>query len=777
MSKNLVIVESPAKAKTIAGYLGSDFVVKSSFGHIRDLVKGDKGVDIENNFQPSYEVSPEKLDTVKELRKLADKAEMVWLASDEDREGEAISWHLKEALSLPDSKIKRIVFHEITQPAILHAVANPRKIDDFLVDAQQARRVLDRLVGFELSPVLWKKVKPSLSAGRVQSVVVRLIVEREREVMGFETAGYYKVVAQFAVPFGTRTVSLKAELPKKIDTEQAATDFLNRCIGGIYTIKNLETKPAKKSPAPPFTTSTLQQEAARKMGFSVLRTMGVAQKLYEAGKITYMRTDSVNLSQTALEASKNEITSAYGADFAQTRVYKTKSANAQEAHEAIRPTYFENHTTDGSKEEQALYSLIWKRAIASQMSDAQLERTVVNIAISTTPEELVSRGEVIKFEGFLKVYLEGNDDESDENDENTSVLPPLTIGQVLNFKEMIATERFTKASPRYNEASLVQKLEELGIGRPSTYAPTITTVQKRGYVVKEDREGRERSYKTFILRNDVVLNEFKTEITGTEKAKLFPSDIGILVNDFLVMHFPNILDYQFTAGVEQDFDEIAEGRLEWRRMIGDFYTPFHSKVAETIETSSRVSGERILGEHPVSGLQVSVRMAKFGAVAQLTDLNNPEAKAQFASLRTGQNLESINLIEAIDLFKLPRDLGVFEGKAVSVALGRFGPYVKHDSQFTSLEKTQDPYTLEIHEAILLIENKRQVAAERNIKTFEPQGIQVLNGRFGPYITQNKENYKIPKDRVAQDLSLEDCLVIIETAPPKSAARKSFPKRK
>lgn len=765
MSKNLVIVESPAKAKTIEKFLGKDFQVESSFGHVRDLVKENFGVDIENNFEPKYQVSKDKKDQVKKLKKLASDSEMIWLASDEDREGEAISWHLKEVLDLQEDKLKRIVFHEITKPAIQKAIQNPRGIDYDLVNAQQARRILDRLVGFKLSPVLWKKIKANLSAGRVQSVAVRLIVEKERSIEKFEPKASFKVAAHFYCDEKKKTI-LKATLAKGFETEQNALDFLEKCKNAIYKIKSLETKDAKKSPAAPFTTSTLQQEASRKLSFSVSKTMMVAQKLYEAGKITYMRTDSVNLSDLALEAAKTEIEKAYGKNYAFQRKYKTKSSGAQEAHEAIRPTYFENHTTEGTRDEQVLYELIWKRAIASQMSDAKLEKTTAKIEISTASQELVAHGEVLKFDGFLKVYLESKD-EDEEDDTYGNILPPLTVGQILDLIELTATERFSRPPARFTEASLVKKLEELGIGRPSTYAPTISTIQKRGYVEKTFKEGKERKYRVFTLKNQQVNKLVKTEIHGAEKAKLFPTDIGKLVNDYLVEHFTKILDYNFTANVEKDFDEIATGKKVWQNMLSEFYNPFHKNVEEVLEKGERVSGERILGIDPKSGKQVSVRIARYGPVAMKTDLEDEEVKAEFASLLKTQNLETITFEEALDLFRLPRTLGDFEEKPVSAAIGRFGPYVKHDNKFVSLGKELDPYTVTLEEAIPLILEKREKDANKYIKTFEAEGradVEVLNGRYGPYIKIGRQNIKIPKDKEPKDLTLEECLELQKNAP-------------
>ncbi len=759
MAKNLVIVESPAKAKTIEGFLGADYTVKSSFGHIRDLAKNDKAIDISNNFLPHYEISEDKKSLVSELKKLSKSAEVIWLATDEDREGEAISWHLFEALELDEKKTKRIVFHEITKGAITKAIANPRTIDKHLVDAQQARRVLDRLVGFELSPILWKKIKPSLSAGRVQSVAVRLIVEREREIDQFKISFAYKVIANFEVG---NNVIMKAELPQRFKTDTEASDFLTKCIGARFTIKDLETKPAKKSPAAPFTTSTLQQEASRKLGYSVAQTMVIAQHLYESGKITYMRTDSVNLSETAMTATREEITTQYGANYSEPRQYKTKSANAQEAHEAIRPTYMNIHTIDGDSSEKRLYDLIWKRTIASQMADAKLEKTVATIAISTTDERLVANGEVLKFDGFLKVYMESSDEENEEKQEG--MLPPLTVNQQINLKEASAIQRFTHAAARYTEASLVKKLEELGIGRPSTYAPTISTVQKRGYVVKEDREGRERAYKVITLQNDKIKEETKTENTGAEKSKLFPSDIGIVVNDFLVENFKQILDYHFTAKVEKEFDEIADGQMKWNQMIKKFYEPFHKDVEITLETSERATGERTLGVDPVSGKPVTARIGRYGPVVQLGSSEN-EAKPQFASLKPSQRIENMTLEDALELFKLPRSIGEFESSEITVALGRFGPYVKHNNSFYSLKKEDDPLTISLDRGVEIILEKRKVESERLIKGFpENAEVQILNGRWGPYIAVGKKNVKIPKGKEPLTLTLEECLQLAADAP-------------
>jgi DNA topoisomerase-1 len=779
MAKNLLIVESPAKAKTIEGYLGKDFTVKSSYGHIRDLVKSEDAIDINNNFAQKYEVPADKKQIVSELKKLAKEAEMVWLASDEDREGEAISWHLFETLGLKDASTKRIVFHEITKPAILKAIDNPRKIDYNLVNAQQARRVLDRLVGFELSPVLWKKVKPSLSAGRVQSVAVRLIVDREREINKFKAEAAFKIVAIF----GKGKEAFKAELPERYAKQEDAEKFLRDCTEAEFNISSLETKPAKRSPAAPFTTSTLQQEASRKLGFSVARTMQVAQKLYESGKITYMRTDSVNLSDTALNAAAKEINSAYGNKYYQHRQFKTKSAGAQEAHEAIRPTYFDQHTIDGDPSEKRLYELIWKRAIASQMSEALFEKTVAKINISTRKEELVANGEIMKFDGFLKVYLESVDeDEETQAGEDNAMLPPLTRGQRLELQEMTATERYSRPPARYTEASLVKKLEELGIGRPSTYAPTISTIQNRGYVVREEREGKQRNFRVLTLKGQNIAKEEKTENTGAERGKLFPTDIGAVVNDFLVQYFKGIVDYNFTAGVEKQFDEIAQGLEEWTDMIRKFYNPFHKEVQNTIETADKATGERDLGVHPENGKKISVRIGRYGPFVQIgesADSENEE-KPLYASLRAGQSIETISINEALELFKLPKKVGVFEDKEMTVAIGKFGPYVRHNSAFYSLPKDIDPLDLTEERAIELIIDKRKRDAERLIKTFEENpDVKILNGRWGPYIEFAKQNVKIPKGKEPLELTYEECkaLADAEAKAPKKGGAKRFVKKK
>jgi DNA topoisomerase I len=753
MAKNLVIVESPAKAKTIEKFLGKDFTVMSSFGHIRDLPGKNISIDIENGFEPQYEIPTDKKKLVSELKKLAKAADMVWLASDEDREGEAISWHLLEALGLKEDKTKRIVFHEITKSAITKAVENPRKINKDLVDAQQARRILDRLVGYELSPVLWKKVKPSLSAGRVQSVSVRLIVEREREIQNFKYESSFRVVANFILE---NKVVLKAELPKRFKTKKEAETFLEKCKSANFSVESLETKPSKKSPAAPFTTSTLQQEASRKLGFSVSQTMSVAQRLYESGKITYMRTDSVNLSNEAIGAAKAEITKAYGSEFSQVRKYATKSKGAQEAHEAIRPTYFNASSISGESQQIKLYDLIWKRAIASQMSDAQLEKTTVNIAISTADEKFVARGEVLLFEGFLKVYLESTDDEN--VDEDSGILPPLKEGENLLLDEIVASERYTHHPARYTEASLVRKLEELGIGRPSTYAPTISTIQKRGYIVKENRDGEKRNYTVLTLKNSNISDEVKSEIFGAEKKKMFPSDIGTIVTDFLVENFNKVLDYGFTARVEEQFDEIAIGQKKWNKMIEEFYTPFHKNIEYTLEHADRASGERALGIDPESGKEVIARIGKFGAMIQIGKTEDEE-KPKFASLQGTQTIETVTLEEALELFKFPKVLGNFEGEEIVVSQGRFGPYVKFADSFVSIPKDEDLSSVNLQRAIELIEEKRK--AEAPIASYENMPVQKGVGRFGPFIKWNGMFINVNKKYDFDNLSNQDIAQLIE----------------
>jgi DNA topoisomerase I len=779
MSSNLVIVESPAKAKTIEGFLGKDFIVASSYGHIRDLEKKNTGIDIENKFQPSYIIPDDKKKVVTELKKLVKKVDTIWLATDEDREGEAISWHLKEALQLKDENIKRIVFHEITKKAILNAVENPRNIDVDIVNAQQARRILDRLVGFELSPVLWKKIKPSLSAGRVQSVAVRLIVDREREIEKFKVENFYRVVADFIVEDkDEKKWKLKAELPKRFSNLKEAEGFLKICQTSDFSINSLEKKAVKKSPSAPFTTSTLQQEASRKLGFSVLKTMMVAQKLYEAGKISYMRTDSVNLSDESLNNAENVINNDYGKNYSQLRKYKTKSASAQEAHEAIRPSYFDKSTVAGTSDEKSLYDLIWKRAIASQMSDAQIERTIVKISISNSSEKFTAKGEVIKFDGFLKVYLESSDEDNGDNGDST-LLPPLYEGEKLEYEKITATERFTRASARYTEASLVKKLEELGIGRPSTYAPTISTIQKRGYVNRDERDGTKRNFQVLsIIPKEELVIESKSEITGADKGKLFPTDIAMLVNDFLMDNFPNIMDFKFTAHVEEELDDIASGKMKWNDMLSEFYFPFHEKVEHTTETADRVSGERILGTEPVNGYQVSVRMAKFGPVTQITNLDDEEAKPTYAGLRPTQKMTHITLEEALDLFKLPRTVGEFEGLEVFAAIGRFGPYVRHDSNFFSLGKNYDPYTIEIDESIEVIKAKRQKDIDNTLKTFEEDPeLKIVIGRWRrPYLKAGKKNIPLEKDVDIDKLTYEKVKEMVEATKPKPKA-KAKPKAK
>lgn len=769
MQENLVIVESPAKAKTIEKFLGKDFLVKSSFGHIRDLTKNKLSIDIENDFQPSYTIDAAKKKVVSELKALADKAKMVWLASDEDREGEAIAWHLKEVLELDPKKTKRIVFHEITKEAIVNAIKNPRDLDLNLVNAQQARRILDRLVGYEVSPILWKKVKPALSAGRVQSVAVRLIVEREREVLAFNPESSFRIQGLFAAKNG----ELKAELNKRFPTANETENFLKHCITASFSVTDIAKKPAKKSPAPPFTTSTLQQEASRKLGFSVAQTMTVAQKLYEAGLITYMRTDSVNLSETALSSAKKAIESMFGERYYQLRKYKTKSKGAQEAHEAIRPAYMERPSVEGSSAERRLYDLIWKRTLASQMADASLEKTTITIGISNANERFEATGEVLLFDGFLKVYIEGTDDENE--DDTTSLLPKVAASEPLDAKEISATERFTLKPPRYSEASLVKKLEELGIGRPSTYAPTISTIITRGYVQKEDRPGFERNYILFKLSAGKITKEKMVETYGAEKSKLFPSDIGILVTDFLTKYFTAILSYDFTANVEKDFDEIALGKVQWSKMLKNFYTSFHKTVEETTKTSQPSKGEKKLGVDPKTGKPVFVRIGRFGPIAQLGEGENTSGeKPQYASLQKGQLIESITLEEALQLFDLPRSIGKLDGDEISTAIGRFGPYVKHKSKFYSLKGTDySPYTINFDEAVKLIAEKQIEEKNKIIQEFDDKpGLRVLNGRFGPYISFEKQNFKIPKGNDPKTLTLDECMAIIEEAAKSSNGTKS-----
>lgn len=772
MTKNLVIVESPAKAKTIEKFLGKDFTVKSCYGHIRDLAKGDEAIQVDKGFKPTYEVPAEKKTVVSELKKLADQSETVWLASDEDREGEAISWHLSEVLKLTEKNTKRIVFHEITKPAILKAIENPRGIDYNLVNAQQARRVLDRLVGFELSPVLWKKVKANLSAGRVQSVAVRLIVEREREINAFEYTSAFKVTAYFNV--GGK--QMDAELGKRFTTEKEAEAFLQKCIGADFSIQNLEVKPAEKSPAPPFTTSTLQQEASRKLGYGVGTTMSIAQKLYEHGLITYMRTDSVNLSELAIGAAKQYITNTFGAQYSSPKRYTTKSDSAQEAHEAIRPTYFENVEIDGTPQEKRLYELIYKRAIASQMSKAQIERTVAQIGISTHPETLTATGEVLKFDGFLKVYLESTDDEADSD--NSKMLPPLNVGDRLQLMSMDAVEKFTRPAARYTEASLVKKLEELGIGRPSTYAPTISTIQKRGYVVREDREGKERNFTTLTLTSGNINRDVKAEKYASEKAKLFPSDIGMIVTDFLSKHFDKIMDYNFTASVEKEFDEIARGQMEWNKMIEQFYKPFHKDVEKTTETAERQSGERTLGVDPATGKTVYAKVGRFGPFVQLGENSDDEAKKpQYGKLQQSQRIDSITLEEALELFKLPRMIGEYEGKEVSVNVGRFGPYVKWGDDFISLPRGEELMEVDMNRAVEVISAKQ--TADAPVGFFDNKPVTKGKGRFGPFIKWNDMYINVPRAYNFDALTQEHINELIEKKIAKEANRyiQQFPEDK
>ena len=755
MIENLVIVESPAKAKTIERFLGENYVVKSSFGHIRDLEKKDLGIDIEHNFQPKYEISPDKKAIVKELKQLAKEAKTVWLASDEDREGEAIAWHLFEVLGLKKENTKRIVFHEITKDAILHAINNPRDIDKNLVDAQQARRVLDRLVGFEVSPVLWKKVKPSLSAGRVQSVAVKLIVEREREINHFVEQKYYKVTGTFETKDASgNSIPLKAELSERFSTQEETVNFLEHCKKATFSVSDVETKPSSRKPAPPFTTSTLQQEASRKLGFSVSQTMAVAQKLYEQGHITYMRTDSVNLSQLAIGAAKAVICNTLGEKYSKPRNFATKTKGAQEAHEAIRPTYMDKESISGDKNEQQLYSLIRKRTLASQMAEAELEKTTITIAITGEKHTFEAVGEVIIFDGFLKVYMESFDDEKE--DDETALLPAIHKGDQLQRSLIQALEQYTTHPPRYTEASLVKKMEALGIGRPSTYAPTITTIQNRGYILRESRDGTERQLDQIDLKGQDIKVKKISRIFGAEKKKLFPSDIGMVVTDFLSNYFTNIMDYNFTANAEDALDHIAEGEVEWQSMIGTFYQPFHANVEKTLKESERNTGARELGKDPQTGETVVVRIGRFGPMAQIGEGES----VRYAGLLKGQLMETITLEEALDLFKFPRQLGEFEEKPVSVGIGRFGPYIKHNQLFVSLKKgVDDPGTITLETAIERINEKREIEKNRKIQEFE-NGVQILNGRFGPYITFNKVNYKIPKGKEADKLTFEETMEII-----------------
>ena len=760
MIENLVIVESPAKAKTIEKFLGKDFRVVSSFGHIRDLAKKNLGIDIKNNFEPDYEIPKEKAKVVSELRKAAADSKNIWIASDEDREGEAIAWHLASVLKLDLLTTKRIVFHEITSEAISNAIENPRKVDMNLVNSQQARRILDRLVGFEISPVLWKKVQPSLSAGRVQSVAVRLIVEREREIISFKSEPAFRITAIFTIDSANgENATLRAEASKRFPDEKEALKFLELCKNSKYSIASITIKPGTRSPAPPFTTSTLQQEAYRKLGFSVAQTMAVAQKLYEAGKITYMRTDSTNLSNLALVKSREMITSEFGEKYSKTRQFKTKSKGAQEAHEAIRPAYLDNPTTAGSQNEKKLYELIWKRTLASQMADAIIEKTTISIDMNNSPVTFQANGEVIKFDGFLRVYTESSDQEN--NDEDRYVIPPVTKGMLLTYNNITATQKYTLPPSRYTEASLVKKLEELGIGRPSTYAPTISTIQNRGYVSREDRPGEKRQIKIITLQDGKFANSTKTEVTGKEKSKLFPQDIGMIVNDFLIENFSEIVDYNFTAEVEEQFDEIALGKLKWTGMIEKFYSPFHKTITNTLENKERKSGVRVLGNHPETGEPVTVRMGRFGPVAQIGDSGNEE-KPRYASLSKNQLLETITLDEALNLFRLPRSLGEYDGGEMVVGIGKFGPYIRFKSKFFSLKKgVDDPYIVTFERAVEIILEKNENDKKKVLKDFGD--IMLLNGRYGPYLVKDKQNYRLPKGTDAEKLSKEDCSKIIENS--------------
>ena len=778
MLKNLVIVESPAKAKTIEKFLGKEYKVMSSYGHIRDLRKKNFSIDVENNFEPIYEIPDDKKELVATLKKMASEAQMVWLASDEDREGEAISWHLYEVLGLNPENTRRIVFHEITKNAILNAIENPRSIDMNLVDAQQARRVLDRIVGFELSPVLWKKIKPALSAGRVQSVAVRLIVEREEEIKNFKSEPYFRVNAIFTTADGTE---VKAELSKRLASEEEAQKFLSDCISATYKVGDVNVKPVKKSPAPPFTTSTLQQEASRKLGFTVSQTMMVAQRLYEAGHITYMRTDSVNLSSLAINTISKEIKDKLGEQYLKVRRYHTNSKGAQEAHEAIRPTYIDKQSIDGTSQEKRLYTLIWKRTIASQMADAELEKTTIDILPSTRSEHFTATGEVIKFDGFLNVYIEGRDDDADET-ASEGLLPMMKVGDSLENNSIVATQRFTQQPIRYTEASLVKKMEELGIGRPSTYAPTISTIQQREYVEKGDKQGEKRDFITLTLKNGKISTRTKSETVGADKGKLIPSDIGVVVNEFLTKYFPNILDYNFTANVEEKFDEVAEGKLQWNDEISSFYTMFHPGVEEAMNMRlEHKVGERQLGVDPKTGKPVSVKIGRFGPLVQLGE-GDTEEKPQFASLLKGQSVSTITLEEALKLFEFPRTIGEYEDKDVTVAIGRFGPYIKHDNKFVSIPKEYAPAAITLEEAVQLIVAKRDAETKKVVKTFtEDADMQILNGRYGIYIAYKKSNYKIPKTvKEPANLTFEECKEIVEsqgTTSKKTTTRRKTSARK
>ena len=774
MQENLVIVESPAKAKKIEEFLGKDYKVMSSYGHIRDLKKKELSIN-EKTMEPDYEIPEEKKKLVTELKTNAKKAKKIWLASDEDREGEAISWHLCEVLGLDEEKTNRIVFHEITKQAILDAIKNPRHLDMNLVNAQQARRVLDRLVGFKLSPILWRKVKPALSAGRVQSVAVRLIVEREREIQKFQSVPYYRVTAIFAlISDSGNATEVKAELDQRFNTHEEVEAFLEKCKDAKFMVESVTKKPLKRSPAPPFTTSTLQQEAARKLGFTVVQTMMIAQKLYESGRITYMRTDSVNLSTLCSNASKDEIIREYGKEYSQTRAYHTSSKGAQEAHEAIRPTYMNEPTIEGTVQEKRLYELIWKRTIASQMADAQLEKTTISINIGNTSEKFVATGEVVSFDGFLKVYLESTDDEEHAEDAS-HILPALKEGDELQRREILATEKYSLAPARYTEASLVKKLEDLGIGRPSTYAPTISTIQQRQYVVKGDKTGEERTFTIDSLKGIKITQKLKKEMAGSEKGKLLPTDIGIVVNDFLMENFPNIMNYNFTADVEKKFDDIAEGKTEWTNWMKDFDKGFEPEVKEVLEARNQhKAGERNLGNDPKTGKPVFVKIGRFGPVVQIGSAEDKD-KPQFAQLPSDKSIETITLEEALELFKLPRELGEYEGITVTVGSGRYGPYILHNRKYVSIPKEDDPLTITLDRAIELIKEKREAEEKRHLKVFdEDDKMEILNGKYGPYIAYDGKNYRIPKAKheSAEELTYEECMEIIKAAPePKARGRK------
>lgn len=769
MQKNLVIVESPAKAKTIEKFLGKDYKVMSSYGHIRDLKKKELSIDTDT-LQPDYEIPDEKRKLVTELKNNAKNSEKVWLASDEDREGEAISWHLCEVLGLDEEKTNRIVFHEITKPAILEAIQHPRHLDMNLVNAQQARRVLDRLVGFKLSPVLWRKVKPALSAGRVQSVAVRLIVEREREIQAFKSEPYYRVSAVFAVTAEDGSMSeVKAELDKRLSTHEEVEAFLEKCKTANFTVSGITKKPMKRTPAPPFTTSTLQQEAARKLGFTVSQTMMVAQHLYENGRITYMRTDSVNLSSLCINSSKEEIARLWGEEYSKPRQFHTHSKGAQEAHEAIRPTYMKDTSIEGTQQEKRLYDLIWKRTAASQMADAQMEKTIVSISLDNSDEQFVANGEVVKFDGFLKVYRESAGDDDNQQEESAHILPPMTEGQALQRREVTATQRFSQGPLRYTEASLVHKLEELGIGRPSTYAPTISTIQQREYVQKGDKKGEERKFTIDTLKGNTISERTKTETVGNEKGKLLPTDIGTVVNDFLLKYFPGIMDYNFTAKVEQQFDTIAEGKAQWTAMMKKFYKDFEPEVEKTMNTREQHKvGERELGKDPKSGRPVFVKIGRFGPVVQIGTADDEE-KPRFAQIPSDKSIETMTLDDALELFKLPRTVGEFEGTPVVIGAGRFGPYIMHNKKYVSLPKAENPMTVTLETAIELIEKKRKQESQRHIKAFEQEPkLEVMNGRFGPYIAYDGKNYRLPKamhDKAAE-LTLEECMNVVNNSKKK-----------